>query len=97
LKTTDLSRLAGSEQFGRIAGVRVQIGAELCSSLTHPQESDLLLTQYPNFKHVFFIKEKHLQKNMIYIYASQFQVTRKSAVSMNEMLGDPSNFFTYST
>ena len=44
VKITDLSKLPGSGQFGRIAGVRVQMGIELHSSLPHPQESDLLLT-----------------------------------------------------
>jgi len=72
LKTTDLSKLPGSEKFGQTAVVRVQIGTQRCSSLPHPQESDLLLMQYPNCKHVFYIKEKHLRKNRLHIYANQF-------------------------
>lgn len=97
LKTTDLSKLPFSEQFGGIAGVRVQIGTEPSSSLPHPQKSDPLSIQYPNFKHLFYIKEKHLQKTGYVSTQNQFYVKRKGAVSMNEMLGDPSNFFTYST
>lgn len=73
LKTIDLSKPPVSEQFGWIAGVRVQIGTEPCSSLPHPQENDLLLIQYPNFKHVFYTKVKHLKKKQAtYIRKNNF-------------------------